>query len=195
MSDSFKEQILDKIKFVFDDTISKLTESINQKEIVEQISNLNEGKKEEMDKLLGDLKEKENDSGIIFKKIKILFNVIGDLIKYSIIQVDDPQYQKVESEKIICPETIDKLIVIMGVYSKAFNRELEETFYKMVNLPYYQDLYKISSINFLMIPFVADDNIDSEKLMDDYKKFSYVVRNLVYDILGVTDFEEDTLFE
>lgn len=203
MTDSFKGQILDKIKFIFDknDLMRKLTETIEQNDIAKKLNNMGEdmteGMTEDMEDILNNIKNRETNVDLLFKKIKMLFSVVSDLIKFSIISVDKPEYKKVESEKIECPNNTDKLILIMGIYGDAFNSNLRETMYFLVNQPWFEDIYKISNINMHMIPFVTgDDKINVEKLKPDYVLFRDAVANLVCDILNVnTDFEEDSMFE
>jgi hypothetical protein len=131
-----------------------------------------------------------------FKKIQMLFHTVADLIKYLILQVDNPKYQNVESEKIKFIKSEEDLVLIMGCYGDAFDREIEETMFRMINLPFYVDFMNIANINLHMMPFVAGVDIDIKKLNSDYEKFSDVVRNFTCDALGVnSDFNTDFLID
>ena len=121
----------------------------------------------------------------MFKKIKMLFDVLSDILKFSISKIDDARYKKAIDEKIVFPSTMDKLIIVMGCYEKAFNPAIERTLFDILSLPYYNDIYNISNMNTLLIPFVVDGNIKYDSLLIDYTEFSEIVKGLVCDILNV----------
>lgn len=130
----------------------------------------------------------------VFKKIQTLFYILLDVLKYRIVQIDEPNYQKVESEKLNFINSESDLILIMGCYYKAFNQDIEETLFHLINVDYYSDFINISGINLHMMPFVADDKIDMNKLMADYTEFSNIIRNFTCDILEInTDLTTETL--
>ena len=135
-----------------------------------------------------------HESVVVFKKIQTLFYILLDVLKYRIVQIDEPNYQKVESEKLNFINSESDLILIMGCYYKAFNQDIEETLFHLVNSDYYSDFINISGINLHMMPFVADDKIDMDKLMDDYTEFSDTIKNFACDMLEInTDFTTETL--
>ena len=135
--------------------------------------------------------EETNDIGCkYFKKIQVLFNIISNLIKYKILQIDDEMYQKVEYEKLKYIKDEEHLIFLLGYYSKAFNRDIEEYLYSIIKLPYYTDFTKISNIDINMIPFVANDKIKISTLETDYDEFAYIIRDFACDILDLkTNFD------
>ena len=152
---------------------------------------------EQKDEILSEI-EKHNEEFIIdlFKKIKMLFIILADLLKYCIIQIDKDIYQKVADEKINFPDTLEKLIIVMGVYEEAFSFEIVKSLYDILELESFNDLYKISQINQLMIPFVANDKINQEALHKDYSTFSCHVKNIACLILNTnTEFNDESYID
>ena len=139
----------------------------------------------------------KDDFCLIFKQIRLLFGIIADLIKFSILKIDEPFYKKIEDEKVTYPKDINSLTVIMGIYHKAFSDFIKETLFNLVDLSYYNDLYNISQIDSLMIPFVVDDeSINKNKLFSDYNDFVNNVKSLVCSILEVnTNFNHKSIMD
>ena len=132
----------------------------------------------------------------LFKKIKILFLILEDLIKLKIIHINEDRYQKVLDEKIKFPKTIDSLIIIMGCYSEAFDYDYQTNILNIIDLPFFNDMVSIADIHVNMIPFVANDKINLFSLKSDFNSFALVVRNLACDILEVnTDFNTESMIE
>ena len=131
-----------------------------------------------------------------FKKIQLLFDTIANLLKYKILQIDDEFYQNVEYEKLKYINDEDQLILLLGCYSKAFNRDIEYSMYNIINLPFYSDFINISKIHNSMIPYVADGSINIEKLNIDYNEFSSIIRDFACDVLNInTKFTTDTFID
>jgi hypothetical protein len=132
----------------------------------------------------------------IFKKITIIFQVLEDLLKFIIVQVDTDRYQKAYSEKIKFPTNIDQLIIIIGCYGDAFTPDMTEELFRIIEMCSFKELLTISRINIAMIPFVANDKIEIKTLESDYIEFSEVVRNFACSTLNVNiEFEDDFIVE
>lgn len=173
---SIKDQIIDKLKYIFKD-IDKL------KYIDDKNENDNNNKK-------------ENELNEIFKKIKILFIVLSDILKFLILQVDNKRYQNIINEKVKFPKNLDELIIIIGCYGDAFTEDIQEELFNILDSDLYNDLYTISEINSNMIPFVANDKIKLDLLKTDYLNFSKNVQNISCNVLHVnTDFDDVTFIE
>ena len=144
----------------------------------------------ELDELIN-ADAKLNELYNIFKKTKILFIILSDILKFLILQVNDERYKKTEYEKIKFPATLDELILIMGCYGEAFDVDMQGEFLTILDNISFKDLYTISEIPTNMIPFVADDNINLELLSVDYLRFSNDVKNIACNILTLnTDFDD-----
>lgn len=154
-------------------------------------------KPDENDPLLNEINEmKIREIQQLFKKIKILFLILEDLLKLKIIHINEDRYQKVLDEKIKFPKNIDSLIIIMGCYSEAFDYEYQANILNIIDLPFFNDMVSIADIHVNMIPFVANDKINLFSLKNDFNSFSSVVRNLACDILEVnTDFTKESMIE
>ncbi len=106
------------------------------------------------------------------------------------MKIDDEKYKNIYDEKVKFPESVDKLILIIGCYGDAFTQEYSEILYSILNLECFADLYSIANIHQNMIPFVATDKLDFEALSQDYDIFSEKAKNFACEILEVnTDFE------
>jgi len=136
------------------------------------------------------------ESAIMFKKINILFSAMSDILKYNITKIDGDKYKKVADEQVMFPKNLDSLIIIMGCYSDAFNEDVHQDLYNIVDLSFYESFYNISQINSSMIPFIVNDEIDSDKLKVDYNIFAEKVLNFVCNTLNVnTDLDDEFLIE
>jgi hypothetical protein len=162
-----------------------------ESQIISKIKFINEKK------LINTSNITNDDFCLIFKQIRLLFGIIADLIKFSILKIDEPLYKKVEDEKVMYPKDINSLAVIMGIYNKAFSDFIKESLFNLVDLSYYKDLYNISQIDPLMIPFVVDDeSINKNKLFIDYNDFVNNIRSLVCSILDVnTNFKHESIMD
>ena len=151
----------------------------------------------ENDPILNEINEmKIREIQQLFKKIKILFLILEDLLKLKIIKVNEDRYRKVLDEKIKFPKNIDSLIIIMGCYSEAFDYEYQSIILNIIDLPFFNDMVSIADIHVNMIPFVANDKINLFSLKTDFNSFSLMVRNLACDILEVnTDFTKESMIE
>ena len=197
------ELILNKLKYVYKTDNNELIKDFvknYEKCINSGSSNSNdELKTDELktDELLQEYKEDHNQElQSLFKKINILFNILADLLKYSIVNIDDDRYKKANDEKIKFPKTLDALIIIIGCYGDAFSYDIQSELFNILELHSFNDLYKISEIHINMIPFVANDNINLEALRCDYIPFAEKVLNLAGNILNVnTDLEQNFIIE
>ena len=99
------ELILNKLKYVYKTDNNELIKDFvknYEKCINSGSSNSNdELKTDELktDELLQEYKEDHNQElQSLFKKINILFNILADLLKYSIVNIDDDRYKKGTSQ-------------------------------------------------------------------------------------------------
>lgn len=189
---SLKDKIILRLSYIHE---NKNNDSIN---VLKDIADsYDKDKKEKTDELLDEIAESNNNElNMLFKKIKLNFYILEDLIKYQILKIDDERYQKIMDEKIKFPRNMDSLILIMGGYGDAFDHDIQSELLKIIDLPFFNDLISISEINTIMIPFVANDEISLPVLKKDYEHFSTVVKYLACDILGIyTDFTTESIYE
>ena len=131
-----------------------------------------------------------------FKKVKILFYILADLLKFKITQVNDERYQKVLDEQIKFPKNMDALILVMGIYGEAFDYDFQSVLLNIIDLPFFNDMVSISEIHVNMIPFVANEKINSASLKEDFNTFAEIVKNLACDVLQInTDFNKESMIE
>lgn len=162
----------------------------------------NDAKTEKLQNMLNSLKDIEyklnpdidipttNEPQQLFKKINLLFKGLSNLIKILLLQINDKQYQDAKDQKIIFPHDIETLTIILGTFNKAFNEELIEMLFQIISYPAFTDLYNISNINTLLVPFVADDKINKILLKKDFDKFSILVKDFACEVLNLnTDFD------
>jgi hypothetical protein len=138
---------------------------------------------------------KEVINHTIFKKISMIFKSLKKLFKFLIVQVDEEKYQKSQYDDIKFPQNIDHLTLIIGSFDKAFNNELAGLLYSIVNFDNYADFLCISQINASFIPFVADDSINTDKLINDFNAFKLLVRDFACEVLNVNVNFEPNIFE
>lgn len=131
----------------------------------------------------------------IFKKISISFKVLKQLLTILLLYVDDKQYQEIRNNEVKFPKDIENLSIIVGTFNKAFNREIQEKLYEIVNFPHYSDFMSIAEVNNLLIPFVADNSIKTDVLIDDFIKFSQLIKDLACEVLNVNINFEPHIFE
>jgi hypothetical protein len=199
----FKHNIINKLKFIFDNTneetmaqFTSLSDAYEKsKQLVADSNSKSPPKESKEDPILEEIKlHKENYLRQLFKKTQLIFGVLSDLLKYVIIKVDDERYKNAYDEKINFPNNTDKLILVIGCYGEAFDSDISETLYNLVNLDCFSDLQTIGNIHQNMIPFVATNELDLNSFNKDYDMFSDKVRNFACDVLEVnTDFEEASL--
>lgn len=126
-----------------------------------------------------------NEPQQLFKKINLLFKGLSNLIKILLLQINEKQYQDAKNQKIIFPHDMDTLIIILGTFDKAFNEELTEMLFQIISFPMFTDLYNISNINTMLIPFVADEKINKILLKKDFDEFSGLVRDFACGVLNL----------
>jgi hypothetical protein len=122
---------------------------------------------------------------LLFGKVKQLFILLDDIIKYMIISVDDLKYQEIKDKPVIFPSNEDKLICIVSMYHKAFSPEINELLYEIVNYPKFVDLKSIASIPHELLASVVDDTVDSEGLQRDFDEFSTLIKILSSYVLKI----------
>lgn len=203
--ETFKKNIINKLIFVFDNAHIDIMNQLNalsetyqkNKELADSKENKSDISTDDSDELICEIdKHNYNQTVNIFKKIKMIFNILSDLLKYKIAQITDERYQKIYDEKIKFPETLDKLIVVIGCYSDAFTQDDMEILYNVINYTAFSDLYNIANINSHMIPFVINDSINVLQLQNDFNGFANMVKNFACDVLNVnTNFQEDSFIE
>jgi hypothetical protein len=139
--------------------------------------------------------EKEVESEQLFKKISMLFRILKSLLKHLILQIDEEKYQEVHINDVKFPISVDQLILIIGVFDKAFTSEITSLLYEVVNFQHYADFRSISEINYMLIPFVADDDIKTEKLTKDFDEFKLIVRDFACEVLNLNTSFDPHIFE
>jgi len=152
---------------------------------------------EEQDSIMDEVNEiKIKELQKNFKKVKILFFILADLLKFKITQVNDERYQKVLDEQIKFPNNMDSLILVMGIYGEAFDYDFQSVLLNIIDLPFFNDMVSISEIHVNMIPFVANEKINSASLKEDFNTFAEIVKNLACDVLEInTDFNKESMIE
>ena len=139
---------------------------------------------------------KKSSANETFKKISLLFKAINQLLRILILRVDDERYQEILMNPIKTPYDVDLLALLIGTFSDAFNGELIDILYQIVSHENYADMYNISEINTILIPFVVDEKINEKKLNDDFSSFSLLVKELACSTLNInTYFEPNEIFE
>jgi hypothetical protein len=122
---------------------------------------------------------------LLFGKVRQVFILLNDIIKYMIISVDDSKYQEIKDKSIVFPDNEDKLICVVAMYHKAFSPDINELLYEIVNHPKFKDLTSIASIPHELVASVVDDTIDSEGLQRDFDEFSTIIKLLSIDVLKI----------
>ena len=134
----------------------------------------------------------------LLKKINMTFKSLCHVLKILLLKVDDEMYQKANDNKIIFPETIDKLTFILGTFHKAFNNDMIESLYNILSHESYSNLYKISNINSLLVSFVIDEEhkLNVGLLVSDYLEVIPHIKDFVCTALNVdTDLNEHSIIE
>jgi hypothetical protein len=193
--DIYKKQIIDKLKYVFHDTNMDIMDQFNK--LSKSYEQCKDDKDDKDDIILDEINEiRSNKLHTIFKKINILFTILNMLLKFKIVGVADERYQSAVDSPVVFPQTMDKLICVIGCYNEAFTQDIQESLFNIIDLQQFADLYSISKINYNMIPFVANDKINRVELNADYDQFSNKVKNIACEMLDInTDFEHDSIFE
>jgi hypothetical protein len=141
------------------------------------------------------LDEKEVESEQLFKKISMLFKILKSLLKHLILQINEENYQEIHINDVKFPKSIDQLIIIIGLFNKAFNQETTALLYDIVSFNNYTDFVSISEINYMLIPFVADGDIKTEKLFQDFGEFKLIVRDFACEVLNLNTNFDPHIFE
>jgi hypothetical protein len=141
-----------------------------------------------INKLIEDLDPIDNNTTTdIFKKIILLFKGLSDLLKILLLQINNENYQLAASEKIKFPDNIETLIIVMGTFDEAFDENVMRMLFNIIDFPEYNELYTISKINYLLIPFVANGDIKKDCLVADFNKFCVLVKSFVRYALNLND--------
>ena len=125
------------------------------------------------------------DNCILFKKISLMFTALKYLLKCLITKIDSPNYQRAISEDINFPQSIDQLILLVGTFNDAFDDVHTKLLYDIIDFHHYSDFLSISCINNELIPFVADGDINMEKLINDFNEFKLISRNFICYVLDL----------
>jgi hypothetical protein len=139
--------------------------------------------------------EAHADNQDLFKKISMTFKILKELIRIIIMEIKEDQYQQVIDSELKFPEDMERLSLVVGVFYKAFNDEMAELLFKIVDFHHYQDFRSISEINYMLIPFVADDSIDVKRLTQDFEEFKLIVRDFACEVLNLNINFEPHLIE
>jgi hypothetical protein len=146
------------------------------------------------DEMMGQCTNTITEVYMLFTKVRHIFSLLNDIMKYMIIAVDDLYYQEIKDKDITFPDTEDKLICVVSVYSKAFSSDINELMYEIVNHPKFADLKSIASIPYELLSSVVDDTIDSEGLQRDFDEFSIIIKLLCVDVLKIgIDFDSSII--
>jgi len=186
-----KKATIDMLKYIFNGENEQL------KKIRLDIIKINELKEELGDELGNktninelEIPESTDVNQKIFKKISISFKILKQLLTILVLRVDDKQYQEIKDNEVKFPKDLEHLSIVVGTFHKAFDREIQEILYEIVDFPHYSDFISMAEVNNLLIPFVADNSIKTDVLIDDFNKFSQLVKDLACEVLNVnTDFE------
>ena len=132
----------------------------------------------------------------LFKKINFTFMGLSNLIKIRLLHVNEENYQKANDQKIIFPNDLNTLIIILATFDKAFNHKHKEDLFSIVSFHAFDILYKISKINSLLHTFIIDEKTDYTKISNDFDEFNLLVTEFACDILNVnTEFESHIIEE
>jgi hypothetical protein len=139
--------------------------------------------------------EEHVDNQDLFKKISMTFKILKELIRNTVMKIKEDQYQQVIDSELKFPEDTERLSLVVGVFHKAFNDEITELLFKIVDFHHYQDFRSISEINYMLIPFVANDAIDVKSLTQDFEEFKLIVRDFACEVLNLNINFEPHLIE
>lgn len=203
--DFLKDSLITKLKFIFDDKDMDIMDKFNKLSVAYKKSKLLDasslGEDAEStdadadDTIMVELQtHKENQLRKTFKKIQLLFSVLGDLMKFLVMQIADEKYAKAVSEKIVFPKSVDKLAIVIGCYNDAFTHWHSESMYNIITIDCFADLCNIAGIHQDMIPFVANDKLNMDELSRDYDIFSEKTRHFACDVLDINlDFNNNSM--
>jgi hypothetical protein len=135
--------------------------------------------------LMGQCSNTITEIYLLFGKVKYLFNLLNDIMKYMIISIDDEKYQEIKDKHVLFPDNEDKLICIVSMYHKAFSPDINEILYEIVNYPKFADLQAISNIPHELVSSVVDDTVEHEALQRDFDEFSTMIKILSVDVLKI----------
>jgi hypothetical protein len=136
----------------------------------------------------------ENDKNKnLFKLIYYTFQSLSNLIKFLLLHVNDKNYKLANTKKIIFPDSIDNLIIILATFDKAFDDIIVEKLFNLLDFSSYSMLYKISNINPLMLPFVINDETDYTKIELVFKSFKLLVNDFVCYVLNLNIYLEPSI--
>jgi hypothetical protein len=129
----------------------------------------------------------------LFKSIHYTFQSLSNLIKFLLLHVNDKQYAMANTKKIIFPDCIDNLIIVIATFDKAFDEHVVNHLFNLVDFPSYEMLYKISNINQLMVPFVVNKETDYTKIEIEFNSFKTIVTNFACYVLNLNSFLEPSI--
>jgi hypothetical protein len=142
------------------------------------------------------IKDEIRTPEILFKKINFTFMGLSNLIKIRLLQINEENYQKANDQKILFPNDLNTLIIILATFDKAFNHDHKQFLFNLVSFHGFDILYKISKINPELHPFIIDEKTDYTKISNDFDEFNLIVTEFACDILNVnTDFETHNIVE
>lgn len=177
------------------ETLKTLNElKINSKNIDEQPDNdyLKIDEMKETEIKIPNYSESQN----LFKKINLTFKSLSLLLKILLLRIDEKKYQDAKDQKIIFPPNIDTMAIIIGTFNEAFSNDVSEMLFNILSFPAYDDLYNISNINTLLIPFVANDQINEKILKSDFDEFIILVKDFACEVLSLnTNLEPNDIVE
>lgn len=196
---SLTENTINQLKYVYDSFNMKKAMLERLENVVKayELAKKTDDEKNEDDTVIDELKEnKKKEVESIFKNTKMLFIILSNLMRIHIMKVDDEKYKKVGDKKIEFPSSIERLILAIGCYNDAFNIDMREMLFNLIESDSFGDMYRISKIPVNMYPFVINEEFGLDDLKKDYEEFSRHVRNIACEILEVnTDFEEASFIE
>jgi hypothetical protein len=190
------ETVIEMLKYALMDNtkLTRLQETLNVLNKLKK--NEKNEKNEEKNTLKGIKIPNFSKPQYLFKKINMTFKSLSMLIKILLLRIDEKKYQESLDQKIIFPKNINTLIIVVGTFDKAFNQEITKMLFDLVTFSEYDDLYNISEINQLLIPFVANDQINELNLQTDFNNFSVLVKDFACAVLNLNiDLEHNDIID
>lgn len=111
------------------------------------------------------------------KNVKLLLSALTSLIQYKILLIDDASYQQTHDKNFSFPNSVDKLIILMGYYCNAFDTNMEQLCYDLVSLDCYQSLFSMTQVRFEIYDITQD--VNNIAVIEDYYKFEEIAIDIL----------------
>jgi hypothetical protein len=163
-------------------------------ELMKKIANISLENTEISDRASSEFAEK-SEAHVIFDQIRYTFEVLNALLKYTICLVDEPKYQDNNDKDVVFPNDIESLTCILGLYSKAFSKQMLQYLFDIITYKSCADFFNISQIPTLLIASVLSEDIKIKALKADFDEFSGIVKQLACDVLKLNVELEPSIIE